>query len=272
MSHDLTKKILYSLNRDVLNQLDLANAISHPAENGKAREQILTDFFSRLLPHLYSISTGFVIDAVGGMSKQIDLIIYRNDYHPVFQIGGIKYFPVESVNVVMENKSSITSVERLHQALENIKSVKNLDRTNRGKNYFIIGSNKGEAVNPEDFRHQIFGAILTEQSLSKETLCQELLKFMQTNNKNTWINFYADVRNLAATYLKNPTETTAVRTSTPSDAQYLGITDSGSENFVPLLIELAFEVFNYLRIAPLIDYSPTDYLSFGTGNINWWKI
>jgi len=193
MSHDLTKTILLSLNRDVLNQLDLANAIAHPAENGRAREQILADFFNRLLPRSYNISTGFVIDAQGAISKQIDLIIYRSDYYPIFNIGGIKYFPVESVVVVIENKASITSSERLHQALENIKSVKVLDRTNQGKNYLVIGSNQGGVVDPDNFQHQIFGAILTEQSLSKETLRHELLQFMRDNPRNTWINFYAEI-------------------------------------------------------------------------------
>lgn len=268
MSHELTKTILFSLNRDVLNQLDLANSIAHPAENGRAREQILADFFRRLLPSSYNISTGFVIDAIGGISKQVDLIIHRNDYYPVFNIGGIKYFPVESVAVVIENKASITNTEKLHQALDNIKSVKALDRTNQGKNYLIIGSNQGVAVDPDNFQHQIFGAILTEQSLSKETLRQELLQFMQANPRKAWINFYADVRNLSATYITSAQKATAV----PSDAEYLGITDSSAQNFIPPLIELTFEVVNFLRIAPLIDYKATDYFVAGTGKIDWWKI
>lgn len=270
MTHDLTKNILHSLNRDVLNQLDLANAITHPAENGRAREQILADFFRRLLPRSYSISTGFVIDAVGGISKQIDLVIYRNDYCPIFEIGGIKYFPVESVAVVIENKASITSTERLRQALENIKSVKVLDRTNQGKNYLVIGSQQGPLVNLDDFQHQVFGAIMTEQSLSREALRQELFSFMQANSRRIWPNFYADVRHFSANYLSsaNPSLATAI----PSEAQYLAITDSAADNFVPPLNELAFEIVNFLRVAPIVDYKPTDYLSAGSGKFNWWKI
>ena len=154
--------------------------------------------------------------------------------------------------------------------MDNIKSVKVLDRTNQGKNYLVIGSNQGAPINPDNFQHQIFGAILTEQSLSKETLRQELFQFMQVNPRNTWINFYADVRNLSATYLAstNPSVATVV----PADAVYLGITDSAAENFVPPLIELAFEVVNFLRVTPLIDYKPSDYFFAGTGKIDWWKI
>ena len=44
-------------------------------------EQIIAAFLGRLLPSSFSISTGFVIDAAGGISRQIDIVIYRNDYH-----------------------------------------------------------------------------------------------------------------------------------------------------------------------------------------------
>lgn len=270
MTHELTKNILYSLNREVLNQLDLANSIAQPAENGRAREQIMADFFRRLLPQSFSMSTGFVIDAVGGISKQIDLLIYRNDYHPVFHIGSICYFPIESVVVVIENKASITGTKTLNQAFENIKSVKVLDRTNRGKNYLVTGSQIGSQVDPDEFQHQVFGAILTEQSLSRETLRQEFFNFMKSNLRNTWPNFYADVRNLSVTYLKSidPVQVTAI----PNEAIYLGITDGTSEEFVPPLIELTMEIMNLLRVAPLIDYKTTDYLSASGGKIDWWKI
>lgn len=271
MVNSLTRNILDALNRQVLNELDLAKAISHPGESGRAREQIISAFFSRLLPRSFGISTGFIIDTTGTVSRQIDLVIYRNDYHPVFEIGGIKHFPVESVVVVMENKASIAGTNALRQALENIKSVKVLDRTNRGKNYTLIGSQQGLPCDPDDFQHQIFGAIVTEQSLSRETLKQELFNFLRANPvRNHWPNVYTDVRNLTATYLKSvdPAEPTAI----PSEAQYLGLTDSSSDNFVPPLIELTFEVMNFLRVAPRIDYKPTDYLLAGSGKIDWWKI
>ena len=271
MQNALTANILDALNSEVLNELDLAKSISHPGESGRAREQIIAAFFRRLLPRLYSISTGFVIDATGGISRQIDMVIHRTDYHPVFEIGGIKHFLIESVVVVMENKASITSVETLHKALENIKSVKELDRTNRSKNYTLPSFQQGSPCNPDEFQHQVFGAIVTEQSLSRETLKQELLSFLRANpNRRYWPNAYADVRNLTAGYLKSvdPPEATVI----PSEARYLGLTDSSSENFVPPLIELGFEVMNFLRVAPRIDYKATDYLLAKSGKVDRWKI
>ena len=267
----LTKDIINNLNKEVLNQLDLTKAIKHHGESGRAREQILAAFFKRLIPQSFGVSTGFVIDAQGGISKQIDLIIYRNDYHPVFEIGGIRHFMVESVAIVMENKASITSTRDLNQALENLKSVKVLDRTNCNKNYIFNGSIQGPKVNPNDFQHQIFGAILTEDSLSRDALTEELFQYFRSNiNRNLWPNFYADVRHRSGIYLKsvNP----AIGTVIPSEAGYLGLTDCNSENFVPPLSALAFEVINFLRVTPKIDYSPTDYLWTELGKIDWWKL
>lgn len=270
MANKLIGDILGALNRDVLNQLDLARAIRHPGESGRAREQIMAAFLRRLVPQSFGLSTGFVIDATGGISRQIDLVIYRNDYHPVFEIGGIKHFLAESVAVVIENKASISSKESLRGALENIKSVKELDRTNRGKNYTLNGSLHGGLVNRDNFQHQIFGAVLTERSLSRETLKDELLAFLRSNERAHWPNLYVDVRHLSASYLKSvsPAEGTAIA----GEAEYLGMTDNRSANFVPPLLELAMEVANFLRVTPLVDYSSADYLLAASGRVDWWKI
>jgi hypothetical protein len=62
---------------------------------------------------------------------------------------------------VLEVKAAITSTERLDQALENICSVKSLDRTNEGKNYTLEDRSRGHPVDRDSFKHQIFGAIVT---------------------------------------------------------------------------------------------------------------
>lgn len=270
MPSDLIKTILTSLNKEVINSLDLAKSITHPGESGRAREQIIADFFRRFLPSNFGISTGFVIDAAGGISRQIDLVIYRSDYHPVFEIGGIKHFLAESVVAVMENKASTASTEKLSQALENIKSVKQLDRTGGGENYKVVGSWQAGKVSPNSFDDQVFGVILTEESLKRDTLRQELLKFLQSTPRSYWPNFYADVRHLAAFYLRS-TEPAEI-TVRPEEASFLAVTDDTSDNFVPPLIELASELLDFLRVAPLVDYRKTAYLLSGGGRMNWWKI
>ncbi len=42
MPAPLASEILRSLNREVINQLDLAAAVQHPDESGRAREQIIS--------------------------------------------------------------------------------------------------------------------------------------------------------------------------------------------------------------------------------------
>ncbi len=78
--------------------------------------------------------TGFVIDGSGSVSGQVDLVLYRNDYYPIFEIGGVKHFPVESVVAVFEIKASTDSKNKLQGALDQIESVKALDRTGGGTN------------------------------------------------------------------------------------------------------------------------------------------
>ncbi len=171
----------------------------------------------------------------------------------------------------MENKASIESVTSLHKALENIESVKRLDRTGHGKNYVLIGSQQGTKLNPNEFQHQVFAAILTEASLSTQTLTEELLKYLRSNpNRNYWPNFYADVRHFSICYLKsiNP----AILTVIPSEAQYIAVLDNTIENLNPPLLELAKEVLSFLRVYPLVDYHPGDYLWANTGKIEYHKI
>ena len=249
-------QILESMGREVLNELALTKAITHPGESGRAREQILASFLRRLLPSDFSLSTGFVIDAHGSISRQIDLVIYRTGYHPVMNIGGVKYFIIESVAAVIEMKASIRSVERLRQALENIRSVKILDRTGGGANY-LLGHNLGIDIDPNNFEHQVFGAIVTEESLGLDTLHETLRSFLTAHPRGEWPNLYVDVNSLTVTY-EAPNGLFGTRTS---DA--IGFVVTEIRSWSPLF-ELAFEVLNVLRITPLIDYKPTAYFGAGT--------
>lgn len=249
----LTRQIITALNKSVLDDLDLTKSIRHPGENGRAREQILKNFLRKILPKKYSIDTGFVIDATGGISNQIDIVIYRDDYHSVLEIGNIKHFMVESVAAVIENKASIASSSTLWQAFENIKSVKSLDRANRGKNYIVSNMEK---VDRNNFYHQIFGAILTEKSLSSESLRSEFIRFFEaTEDKSLWPNIYADVRGSSFRYISE-TEYVIVD---PRKASAFAISDPLAETYTPPLIELAYELISLFRVLPLVDFAVQDY-------------
>ncbi|MFZ1570611.1 MAG: DUF6602 domain-containing protein [Thiolinea sp.] len=249
--------IINSLNREVLERLDLSKAIKHPAENGRAREQIISEYLKSILPKNVKIDTGFIIDACGAISNQIDIVVYRDDYHSVLEIGKVKYFMIESVLAVIENKASILSSSVLQSALNNIRSVKKLDRTNRGKNVVLP---TGRNVERHNFQHQVFGAIITENSLSTETLKNEFINFFNLNvDMKLWPNIYVDIRGSSVRYIKRGFEVTAV----PLDAYGLIISNPDAENYTPPLLEITFELLNFIRITPLIDYNPCDYF-YGT--------
>lgn len=251
----IVRKIVSSLNKSVLDDLELCREIKHPGENGRAREQILSEFLRKIIPSRFAVDTGFVIDAVGGISNQIDIVIYRDDYHSVLEVGKIKHFMVESVVAVIENKASISDTKTLNQALNNIKSVKSLDRSNKGKN-IIVSPRAGGAYDRNNFQHQVFGAILTEKSLSSTSLKNEFIHFFEvTHDKSLWPNMYVDVRESSFRYVDDKEHVTVI----PRKAAAFAISDPDAENYTPPLIELAYELVSYLRVVPLIDFQPHEY-------------
>jgi hypothetical protein len=84
--------ILRALADETLRRLELAAQIEQPGESGRAREQMLIAFIEQLVPSSFGVSTGFVVDALGEKSKQVDVVVYHTDYAPAFEIGGVKHF------------------------------------------------------------------------------------------------------------------------------------------------------------------------------------
>jgi hypothetical protein len=255
---DMIETLLHALNQEALANLDAARQIPHHGESGRARENIMAAVIAKLLPGNFSVSTGFVIDARGRRSRQIDLVVYRTDYHPVFSVGGIEHFVVESVAAVIENKAAVTSRSTFRQAAENIKSVKSLDRTNRGKNRTLLGNERWMEVDPNNHYHQILGAILTEESLANDTLREEWTNFCLANERNLWPNFYADVRHFFASYLASIIPFR--QTSNTAEAKRFYISADVPVLGIPPLINFIRELITFLRVTPLIDYYPSDYL------------
>ena len=53
-------------------------AIAHHGENGRIVESVLKSALRAVLPHRFSIGTGFAITSSGRVSSQLDIIIYDN--------------------------------------------------------------------------------------------------------------------------------------------------------------------------------------------------
>lgn len=98
---------------------------NHSTVLGDARESFIRDVLKRFLPSNISIGSGQIVDNEGGISKQIDLIIYRNDFPTLRTFGSADVYLIEGVVATVEVKSQLND-KSLVEALENGRSVRNL--------------------------------------------------------------------------------------------------------------------------------------------------
>lgn len=249
-------RVLQQLATETRGRLDAAELITHPGERGRAREAILSTFLREVLPTGFEITTGFVIDANGGQSLQQDVIVVRKDYHPVFRVGGINFFTVEAVAAVVEVKSNLSG-STIREALLNGASVKKLDRTAGGENYLVhggAGGKRGPQVNPEVHEHQIFSAIVAGRSQVKaETLTTHILSHLRTQARRDWPNVIAVAGEVFVAYDSSPR-------SDQMNATGLRLQQPEMPNNVDSLIDVAYELWSFLRVAPLVDVKPGAYV------------
>src|SRR6185436_19826719 len=104
--------------------------IPNALEFGTNREEIVREFLSLHLPKRFGVSTGFVFDSNGAISKQMDIVIYDCNDCPRFEtVGGKYFFPCEAVVAVGQVKSRLNSKSEFLESLENLKSAKVLNRS-----------------------------------------------------------------------------------------------------------------------------------------------
>jgi hypothetical protein len=258
--------ILRALATETRRRLKLAQQIEHPGESGRAREQILTAFIEQLVPSSFGVSTGFVVDALGGKSRQLDVVVYQTDYAPVFEIGRVKHFLAESVVAVLEVKAAIDSKRDLTQALDSIASVKWLDRSNRGRNKLSINRMQVRWIaDPNGHDAQILGAIVTEKSLISD-FSKDFRAWLHAHPRREWPNLYIDVHRFAALYRYLHPEDRYLPPKDWSLGHVVASNAMTAEEFVvsdptteaPLVV-LGYELLNWFRVVPTIDFDPMDY-------------
>ena len=84
------------------------NKLRHPGEFGTYREGITRDFLQSFLPQRLAIDTGFIVNALGETSGQIDLVIYDPSLTPPLESENRqRFFPVETVIAAGEVKSDV---------------------------------------------------------------------------------------------------------------------------------------------------------------------
>ena len=94
----------------------------HWPEDGRYKEIIVTDILRKQLPKSVSVGTGFVVGS-SGISTQVDIIIYRNDFPTMFQQSDFVILAAEAVLGVIEVKSRIANTTQLVQAINKLTAV-----------------------------------------------------------------------------------------------------------------------------------------------------
>ncbi|MDR0266844.1 DUF6602 domain-containing protein [Paenibacillus sp.] len=102
------------LEQSITKQLKMA-AAKHHVTSGTFREDIWKSMFEQIIPKKFSIEQSvFIIDSEGGVSKEVDLAIFDEQYTPyIFRYGRIMYIPIEAVAVVIQCKSNNLSKKDL---------------------------------------------------------------------------------------------------------------------------------------------------------------
>ena len=170
------------------------NLIPHPGELGTGREEVIREFLRKHLPRRFGVSTGFVFDAHGMVSRQMDVVIYDAHLCPSFEaVGGKTFFPCESVVAVGEVKSRLTSTKGIHEALANLRSAKELDRSAGNRNLSLTD---GTPINQtQNHLDQIFSFLLiVDRCVSEKTMRDALFYSIRDHPRHQWpnISFYLD--------------------------------------------------------------------------------
>ncbi|MEA2600060.1 MAG: hypothetical protein QOF89_1052 [Acidobacteriota bacterium] len=124
------RDLFLHLQKDLATRLQSSRAIlEHGPTVGTATEEGWRRMLEDYLPQRYRVSKGFVIDAAGGLSHEIDLVIHDRQYSPfLLNLNHALYIPAESVYAVFEVKQDL-SARTVDYAIAKAASVRSLKRT-----------------------------------------------------------------------------------------------------------------------------------------------
>lgn len=126
---DLNRLFEGSQQRMVAELRSIRQAVDHGVTLGDETEVAWVKFLNIMLPDRYRVCDGFVVDANGRCSDQIDAIVFDRQYTPpLFRAENVQYVPAESVYAVFEVKQKIDA-NRLRNASSKVASVRRLRRT-----------------------------------------------------------------------------------------------------------------------------------------------
>ena len=122
--------LLSGLHDEIEQKLATARkAFGHPGTKGDASESVWLEMLKTYLPQRYRATRGHVVDSNGGISDQIDILIFDRQYSPfIFDFQGQIIIPAEAVYGAFEAKQSINAAQ-VDYARRKIASIRRLHRT-----------------------------------------------------------------------------------------------------------------------------------------------
>ena len=126
-------------------------ALPHLGERGRNEEERIRKFLKRVLPHRFSIGTGFVISSnpVLGSSSQMDVVVYDQFHNaPLHRELSSNVYPVEMVYGVVEVKRLLEKRD-LPKLLNDIQKIRALGEERWYVTYTSIprgAANSGQSV------------------------------------------------------------------------------------------------------------------------------
>ena len=116
------------LGQELIQAYENAKQATTSGLKGTAREDLVRKRVQSILPGGVGVGTGCVIDSYGNASDQIDIILYEQQFCPIFTVSNtINYYPCEAVIAVGEIKSDIGKKE-LKDIYKKVASVRKLKR------------------------------------------------------------------------------------------------------------------------------------------------
>lgn len=75
-------ELFSSLQNQMVSQLSTnRDFIGHPTSKGDSLENTWTEWLRKYFPNRYSVDKAIIIDSLGNLSDQIDLVIYDQQYN-----------------------------------------------------------------------------------------------------------------------------------------------------------------------------------------------
>lgn len=102
------------------------SSIEHAPSKGAANEKAAIEFLRSRIPRNLDLSSGFLVDSKGGVSRQLDIIIHDTAKTPIlYEKEGLRVIPVECAYAVIEVKT-VLSRSDFESCIKNMKSAKSL--------------------------------------------------------------------------------------------------------------------------------------------------